>query len=164
MVQSGDPADRQNPSRQRQKRQGQNFIFVGAGLQEPAIVPASGEAAQKGVGVNAGGGIDVHGGFVVADSAELQLSLIEPAGDRVSLGCRIDRARCGCGVDGVRVRRPCFRSGERRWPQNLGRLRLDERGSGRTRGLHRQNRRQCDGHNRDDDKAWQVHPQNPVPE
>ena len=118
------------------------MIFIGAGLQECAIVPAAGEAAQKGVRVDAGGGIDEYGGLVVAGSAELQLSLVEPAGDRVSFGRRIGRARFGCGVDGMGPHGACFRSGERRWPQNLGRLRLDERSSGRTRSVRRQNRRQ----------------------
>ncbi len=137
--------------------------MIGAGLQEPAIVPASGQVAQKSVWVNTGGGVDVHGGPVLADSAELQLSLVEPARDRVSFGCRIGRASCGCGVDGVGLRRACFRSGEKGWPQIFGRLRVDERGSGRARGLHRPNRRQCGGQSRDDDKAWQLDPQNPVP-
>ena len=50
------------------------------------------------------------------------------------------------------------------YDQELGRLHLDERGRGRTRGLHRHDRRQCGGQNRDDDKAWQGRPPNPVPD
>ena len=162
IVQTGDPADHQNPSRQREKRQGENFRFIGAGLPEAAIVPASGEEAQKGVGVNAGGGIDEHLGLVVAGGAQLQLSPVKPAGGRVGLHRRINRAGCGCGLNGMRLRRPCFCSGNRRWPdEDLGGMRVDERGSCRTCGLHRQNRRQRGGQNRDDDKAWQVDPHSP---
>jgi hypothetical protein len=108
IVQTGDPADHQNPSRQREKRQGENFRFIGARLQEAAIVPASGEEAQKGVGVNAGGGIDEHLGLVVAGGAQLQLSPVKPAGGRVGLHRRINRASCGRGINGMRLRRPCF--------------------------------------------------------
>ena len=159
---TGDPADHQNPSRQRQKRQGENFRFIGAGLPEAAIVPASGEEAQKGVGVNAGGGIDEHLGLVVAGGAQPQLSPVKPAGGRVGLHTRINRASCGCGLNGMRLRRPCFCSGNRRRPdEDLGGVRVDERGSCRTRGLHRQNRRQRGGQNRDDDKAWHVDPHSP---
>jgi hypothetical protein len=162
IVQTGDPADHQNPSRQREKRQGENFRFIGARLQEAAIVPASGEEAQKGVGVNAGGGIDEHLGLVVAGGAQLQLSRVKPAGGRVGLHRRINRASCGCGLNGMRLRRPCFRSGNRRWPdEDRGGMRVDERGSCRTCGRHRQNRRQRGGQNRDDDKTWQVDPHSP---
>jgi hypothetical protein len=70
-VECCDRADHENPSRQRQKRQGLQFRDIGAGLDEAAIVPASGEAAQKGIGVNAGGGIDEHVRFVVTGSAQL---------------------------------------------------------------------------------------------
>ena len=162
IVQTGDPADHQNPSRQREKRQGENFRFIGARLQEAAIVPASGEEAQKGVGVNAGGGIDEHLGLVVAGGAQPQLSPVKPAGGRVGLHRRINRAGCGCRRNGMMLRRPCFRSGNRRWPdEDRGGMRVDERGSCRTCGLYRQNRRQHGGQNRDDDKAWQVDPHSP---
>ncbi|HEX3525403.1 MAG TPA: hypothetical protein VHT52_25345 [Stellaceae bacterium] len=58
------------------------------------------------------------------------------------------------------MRRLSFRSeGRRRRDQELRRLRLDQRGSGRTRSLHRQYCGQGGGQNRDDDKAWQVDPQ-----
>jgi hypothetical protein len=162
IVQTGDPADHQNPSRQREKRQGENFRLIGAGLQEAAIVPASGEEAQKGVGVNAGGGIDERLGLVVAGGAQLQLSPVKPAGGRVGLLRRINRASCGCGLNGMRLHRPCFCSGNRRGPdEDRGGMRVDERGSCRTCGLHRQNRRQRGGQNRDDDKASQVDPHSP---
>ena len=105
MVEAGDRADHQHPSRQRQKRQGYNFRFVSAGLEEAAIVPASGEAAQKGVGINAGGWIDEHVGFVVSGGTQLQLYVVEPAGGCAGLRRRRDRSRYGCGIDGVSVRR-----------------------------------------------------------
>lgn len=113
MVQCGDRADKYNPSRQRQKWQGKNFGFIGAGFEQGAIVPASGEAAQKSIGVNAGVGVDEHVGFVAAGRTQLQLTKVKPPGDRVGFRRRIDRTRCRRRVNGVRVRRVCFRFQER---------------------------------------------------
>ena len=66
MVQRSNCTDHQDPTRQSQERHSQNFRFIGAVFEEPAIVPSSGQVAQEAVGIHAGTGINEHVGFVVA--------------------------------------------------------------------------------------------------
>jgi len=149
MMQRGDSADHEDPSAEREEGQRWGFRFTLAGFENATIVATSGEIAQVGVGINAGGRINEHVGFVVTGS-KLQLSLIEPATDDVGFGRHIDASR---GLDRMSARRLCRNAKGFRDEWGIRGQRLNDRRGLEAGAVRQQDHRCCGGRNRDDNEA-----------